>query len=122
MENIGNRKYIEIGKRIKEAREKEELTQAELASQLGYSSPTFISLIEDGKRKVRIDDLEKIGKILHRDVDFFIRGEVGQATSVQMALRADKHLDQNDIKTIESVIEALKRGKDNKNGRSRGNT
>lgn len=122
MENDGNRKYIEIGGRIRDARDKEGLTQAELASQLGYSSPTFISLIEDGKRKVRIDDLEKIGKILHRDVDFFIRGEVGQATSVNMALRADKNLDQNDIKTIETVIEALKRGKDNEDGRVRGNT
>jgi transcriptional regulator with XRE-family HTH domain len=116
MENE-NRKYVEIGVRIKKAREGEELTQADLANQLGYSSPTFISLIEDGKRKVRIDDLEKIGKILHRDVDYFIRGEVGQATSVQMALRADKNLDQSDIKTIESVIEALKQAKEKNDGR-----
>jgi transcriptional regulator with XRE-family HTH domain len=74
-------------------------------------SPTFISLIEDGKRKVRIDDLEKIARVLHRDVDFFITGKSQPTQTVQRALRADKGLNQEDIKTIENVMEALKRSK-----------
>lgn len=112
MENQENYKYIEIGKRIKDIREKEGITQADLGQQLGYKSPTFLSLIEDGKRKVRIDDLEKIAKIFHRDLNYFISGEAVTGTTIKMALRSDKNLSQGDIKTIESVIEALMRGKE----------
>ncbi len=122
MENNENQKYVEIGKRIKEARDQEGLTQSELGSRLGYKSPTFMSLIEDGKRKVRIDDLEKIAEMLHRDLNYFLQGEMTSAPTVKMALRSDKSLNQDDIKTIESVIEALMRGKDTKDGRDRRST
>lgn len=117
MENNDNRKYAQIGKRIKEAREKEGLKQAELAKLLKYGSPTFVSLIEDGKRKVRIDDLEKIAEILHRDVNYFINGGLVSKPDVQMALRAEKDLDQDDINKVETLIETLKLMKKKQNGR-----
>lgn len=121
MENIENQKYIEIGMRIKDARDNEGMTQSELAKRLGYSSPTFISLIEDGKRKVRIDDLEKIGQILHRDVNYFIQGSTVQKPSVQMALRAEKGLTQDDVEKVETLIETLKLMKKKQDGRDRAN-
>lgn len=118
MENNESQKYYEIGSRIKKAREAEGLTQTELARKLDYKSPTAISLIEAGERRVQISDLEEIAKILHRDVSFFIKGDVAanHQPSVQVALRADKHLDQEDIKRVESFIDALKLSK-NQNGR-----
>ncbi len=119
MESSENSKYVEIGRRIKDARENEGLKQVELAKQLEYSSPTFISLIEDGKRKVRIDDLEKIAKILHRDVNFFITGKDNNPQTVQMALRADDDLDHSDIAKVETLIETLKLMKRKQNGRDR---
>lgn len=121
MENNDNQRYIAIGSRIKEAREKEGIKQADLAKKLGYSSPTFISLIEDGKRKVRIDDLEKIAKLLHRDVHYFINGTYQNKPSVQMALRAEKGLDQEDIDKVETLIETLKLMK-KRDGRSGSNS
>lgn len=118
MENNDSQKYVEIGARIKGAREAEGLTQTELAQKLDYKSPTAISLIEAGERRVQISDLEEIARLLHRDVNYFIKGEVGANVqpSVQIALRADKHLDQADVKRVEDFIDALKLSK-NQDGR-----
>jgi transcriptional regulator with XRE-family HTH domain len=113
-----NDKYKEIGGRIKEAREKEGVTQAELAKALGYGSPTFISLIEAGERKVRIDDLEGIAEVLHRDVQLFISGKSSiERPNLKMALRADNDLDEDDVKKVESLVDALKIIKKQQNGR-----
>ena len=119
MEKSQIKKYYEIGQRIKKARDDEKLTQGDLAKLLKYSSPTFISLIEDGQRKVRVDDLEKIAKFLHRDVNFFITGETSGAHTVQMALRADDGLDRKDVEKVETLIETLKLMKQAQNGRNR---
>lgn len=118
MENEATNRYAEIGRRIKDAREQEGLKQVELANKLGYSSPTFISLIEDGKRKVKVDDLEKIAELLHRDVNFLISGKVKQQPSIGMALRAEKGLGQEDIERVETLIETLKLMKKKQGGRS----
>lgn len=118
MENEVNNRYAEIGKRIKDAREQEGLKQVELAQELGYSSPTFISLIEDGKRKVKVDDLEKIAKLLHRDVNYLISGKVKLQPSISIALRAEKGLDQKDIERVETLIETLKLMKKKQGGRN----
>lgn len=118
MENADYDKYKQIGSRIKDAREKEGITQADLAKALGYSSPTFISLIEAGERKVRIDDLEKIAKMLHREVQFLISGtSTIKQPSIKMALRADKDLDAEDVKKVESLVDALKLIKRQQDGR-----
>lgn len=116
MENIDNIKYVEIGRRIRDAREKEGLTQGELAHKLGYSSPTAISLIESGERKIRIDDLELVAKTLHRELGYFISGSFQTLPDVQIALRADKTLDQEDISRVEDFIDALRLAKKRKNG------
>ncbi len=118
MENNEVKKYAQIGSRIKKAREAEGLTQTELAQKLDYKSPTAISLIEAGERRVQISDLEEIARLLHRDVNYFIKGDTTTSPqpSVQIALRADEHLDQDDVKRVESFIDALKLSK-NQDGR-----
>lgn len=118
MENEVHNRYAAIGKRIKDAREQEGLKQVELAKELGYSSPTFISLIEDGKRKVKVDDLEKIAKLLHKDVNYLISGTAKQQPSISMALRAEKGLDQEDVERVETLIETLKLMKKKQGGRN----
>lgn len=95
-----------VGQRIKAAREKADLTQSELASKLGYTSPTAVSLIEAGERGVKVEILEKIAKILHQDVNYLATGEKVQ-TSVRTALRADKSFDREDLKKIETFIDYL---------------
>lgn len=95
-----------VGQRIKSAREKAGLTQSELATKLGYTSPTAVSLIEADERRVKVETLEKIADILHQDVTYIATGKQIQAT-VKTALRADDNFNQDDVKQIENFIDYL---------------
>lgn len=109
---------VTIGQRIKAAREKEGLSQTQLAELLGYSTPTAVSLIESGERSVKVETLEKIAHALHQDVTYLATGK--QATpSVKTALRADGSFDANDVKQIESYIDYLMSQKQNDSGRGK---
>lgn len=55
---------IKIGAMIQEYRKSADLSQAELAEKLGYSTPQFISLFERGLAKVPIMTLGRLVKIL----------------------------------------------------------
>ena len=103
---------VTVGQRIKSAREKAILTQSELATKLGYSSPTAVSLIEADERSVKVETLEKIAEILHQDVNYLATGKQVQAT-VKTALRADSNFDSEDVKQIESFIDYLMSQKQN---------
>lgn len=100
-----------IGSRIREAREAADMSQADLAKDLGYESATAISLIEAGERKLRVEDLKKVANILHRDIKFFI-GQEDRPIEVKVALRADKDLNSDDEKAILNFIEFVKQQKD----------
>lgn len=54
-----------IGEKIKEAREKKGLSQAELADKLGYKSRSSINKIEVGGRDIPRSQIVKIAKILN---------------------------------------------------------
>jgi transcriptional regulator with XRE-family HTH domain len=95
-----------IGRRIKAAREKADLTQSELAALLGYTSPTAVSLIEDDKRSVKVETLEKIASVLHQDVNYLATGKMPNV-NVKTALRADDNFAPEDVAKIESYIDYL---------------
>jgi len=106
-------KYHFIGKKIREARDAAGLSQRELAEKLGYESSTAVSYIESGERKVSVVDLEKLSKILDKDIRYFI-GQEGEQLNVRVALRAETGLDKKDQDAILHIIEmAKKRTKDN---------
>lgn len=105
-----------VGQRIKKARERVGMTQSELARELGYGSPTAISLIEADERSVRVETLEKIALVLHQDVNFLATGK-NSAPSVKTALRADKSFDKDDVQKIESYIDYLMAEKAKRHGR-----
>lgn len=98
----------QIGAKIREARELQGLSQIELAQSLNYESATAISLIESGNRKLKVEDLEKISNILHRDIKFFLSQEE-KAPDVKFALRADKDLTTKDVESIMDFIEFAKK-------------
>lgn len=95
-----------VGQRIKSAREKASLTQSELATKLGYSSPTAVSLIEAGERSVKVETIEKIASILHQDVNYLATGKKSNST-IKTVLRANSSFDSEDVKKIESYIDYL---------------
>jgi len=103
-------RYELVGKRIKQAREEEKISQRELAEALGYESATAISLIEAGKRSIEVEVLDRISKILKRDIKFFMDQE-DQSPTISYALRADKDLDKEDEEQIIKFIEFVKSSK-----------
>lgn len=117
MDKYDKKQYQQIGDRIRKARQEDGLTQAQLAKKLNYNSATAISLIESGERKVRMDHLKNIAKVLHRPVSYFYEGKIKNAPDVKMALRADKKLNPNDVGKIEEYIDLLKQSKRRQDGR-----
>jgi len=59
--------YIDIGKKVKELREKNNMTQLELAYAMGYKSVSLISAAElySNKKHFNLEHLYKISKILN---------------------------------------------------------
>lgn len=107
MKNINANKGI-IGRNIKFAREQAKLSQLDLAKQLGFESATALSLIESGERKISAENLAVLAKILHRDVKFFY-GQEESSVDVQVALRADKNLNNEDREAIMRFIELARK-------------
>ena len=110
MERNDTEKYEAIGKRIELARKKEELTQSDLAAKLNYESPTAISLIEAGKRMIKVAELEKIAEELHCDIQYLLTGSSDRPPiTVRMALRSEhKDLTAPELDKIESFINFVK--------------
>lgn len=59
--------WIKFGKKMREARESRGLSQKDIARLLGVSD-AFISQVENGKKKVNVDNLIKISKVLDLNI------------------------------------------------------
>ncbi len=59
--------WIKLGEKIKKAREKKGLLQSDIAKLLDVS-PSLICQLECGKKKMSLDNLIKLGKILGIDI------------------------------------------------------
>lgn len=106
----GEKRANTIGSRIKDARESMGISQAELAEELGFQSATAISLIESGERGIAAPLLHRLTEVLKRDVKYFL-GQKEDIMDVQVALRADKDLSDEDKSAIERFIELAKQKK-----------
>lgn len=60
-----------VGQRVKLAREGVQLSQDELASQLGFNDRQTLSSIEAGKRKLSAEELVKLIQILGKKLEYF---------------------------------------------------
>ena len=110
---VGQR--VDVGKKIKSLRERRGWSQQELADRLGYESDTAIHLIEKGKRGLSIEKLKKVALIFEVSTAGLI-GEDAKRNRIDTiaSLRADKDLDEEDVKKISSYIDFIKR--ESKNG------
>ena len=64
---------IEMGNRIRDLRSKQKKTQKYFADML-YISPSYLTLIEQGKRTVTLDVLAQIAKVCDVSTDYLLFG------------------------------------------------
>lgn len=70
MEQDVDTERIELGTRLKEAREYLSLSQDEVAKFIGVPR-SAVSMMEAGQRKVDAIELKKLSRLLQRPVDYF---------------------------------------------------
>lgn len=68
---------MDIGEKIKNEREQQQLSREELAEATG-KTVDFIGKVERGARKIHVEDLARVAKVLGRPVEFFT-GEVEES-------------------------------------------
>ncbi|WP_051689190.1 helix-turn-helix domain-containing protein [Butyrivibrio sp. AE2032] len=94
---IDDKERVEVGRRLKEFRKENRLTQQKMASMIGYSSP-YYSLIENGKAvNVNQRSFERIAKKLKINKTWLIEG-VGEP-AVDYVLAVDPFSDNIMIET-----------------------
>jgi transcriptional regulator with XRE-family HTH domain len=83
--------FKEIGKKIQQAREARDLTQAELAQTLGITQAA-LSNYELGKRRLYLHQIEEIARLLNKDLEYFIgsNDEVVPGSSLDLSSLQDQ--------------------------------
>jgi len=60
-----------IGRRVRAAREEAGFSQEQLGSKIGYSA-MGISHLENGNRKIKLEDLQKIAEVLKIEINYLL--------------------------------------------------
>jgi Zn-dependent peptidase ImmA (M78 family)/DNA-binding XRE family transcriptional regulator len=89
-----------IAKRLKYAREKLGLTQAQLSEKLGFKDRQTVAAIEAGQRKLSAEELVRAMQVLGVDVDYFTDGFrlVGEG---RFSWRVDRSATENLLSAFE---------------------
>lgn len=100
---------IEMGVRLREAREYLNFSQEEVAIALGISRPA-VTNIESGSRKVEAIELDKLARLYGRSVTYFLSGEeeVLVDEKVAFAARALRGLSGRDLEEVTKFANYLR--------------
>ena len=93
---------VEIGDRLRLTRESAKLTQGDAAAVISAARTTIVA-IEQGKRRIRIDELQKLAVAYGTSANAILRRE---AIHLDLVPRFRKHLDTSD-RAIESASRLL---------------
>src|SRR4051812_20142193 len=63
---------VDVGRRIKRAREERGLSQAALGDAIGYKA-SMVSAFENGSRRLKVEDLTKLCVALDKEPEYFLR-------------------------------------------------
>ena len=105
MEN--NKLLIDIGMRISSQRKHLQITQEQLAEQVGISVQS-ISSIELGKKAVRPENLAKICKCLHVSADYILYGPQDKSSEFTFKLSL---LDSEEYEALSTIVDLFNRKK-----------
>lgn len=95
-----------FGERIRQKRERLDITQRDLAQSVG-TTPQHISVIEQDKRFPSIELLAKLAKELGTSIDYLVTGKEGIITEIIPAIKADKTLKNNAKKALIVLVNEL---------------
>lgn len=95
--------YAIIGKKIKDARISRNLTQTELASELGVSTG-YICQVEAGDKCFNLNRLEKIAELFGKPITYFI----GEAGGDIRATMISEIVDMLNRMKVEKLVKAKK--------------
>lgn len=94
-----------FGERLREAREKRDLNQTELANETGLQ-PSAIGHFENGRRKPSFANIRALAKALDISSDFLL-GRTSSMEGSATAFRNEENLTSADRKTIQLMIDTL---------------
>jgi transcriptional regulator with XRE-family HTH domain len=89
-EVLNDRLPVEIGRRIRRAREESRMSQTELGQALGYKT-SMVSAFETGSRRLKLEDLARLCLVLDKEPEYFLRTDAIKAAHqrpVGLTLRA----------------------------------
>lgn len=100
---------IEMGVRLREAREYLNFSQEEVAIVLGVSRPAVTNM-ESGSRKVEALELDKLSRLYGRNVTYLLSGEeeVSADDKVAFAARALHGLSGRDLEEVSKFANYLR--------------
>lgn len=99
---------LQLGRRLKEAREYVGLSQEEVAFALSVSRPA-VGHIESGTRKVEALELNKLSELYGRTVDYLLTGNAPSGdTRVAFLARATKGMSDSDMDELARFAAFLK--------------
>src|SRR5436305_2949878 len=100
---------IELGTRLRTAREHLGLSQDEVAAYLGLSRPA-ISKLEAGKRKVSADELARFAKLYRRPYEYFLdeASDLPEDETTGALFRAARELSEGDKEQVLRFAEFLR--------------
>lgn len=112
--------YRKIGEKIAELRQRENLSQEELARLLGNYTASSISYFENGQRKIKVEEIMKIAEIFDEDPSLFLkeidisehlspeakkfRAEIQNRSKVDMASVEKDFKDKTGFKRVDSDL------------------
>lgn len=101
--------YIDLGRRIREERQKLNLTQEKLSESINVST-TYIGQIERGERCPTLDTLIRISNSLGVSIDYLLQESVTPSSTVLMNLwvQLTRDLSDNEMKMIIELVNVIK--------------
>ena len=91
-----------VYEKIRELREQLHLSQGYVADQIGVSRSTFTQM-ENGKRKIFVEDLQKLCELFGVSADLVMKDEEMKQPTTMFA-RSFEKLDENDQAEIMNLI------------------
>lgn len=102
-----------IGRRIRSAREEAGLSQEQLGERIGYSA-MGVSHLENGDRKIKLEDLQKISEKLEVDINYLLEPIAKPTFPPTLYRRGDEDIsdeqkrnEQEALKKLNDLINAM---------------